>query len=741
MFSYPQVIKFSQALQKAILVCFHFLILTLPFIYTSVNDELFEFNKMLFVYLMSIVIGALWLLRMVIEKKVLLRQSIFDWAILAFVCSQLISTFVSMHPATSWLGYYTRFHGGLLSTLAYVWLYYAFVSNLQAKQLINLLWTLTLGATLASLYAIPEHFGHSFSCIFINDRFDVSCWIQDVQHRIFGSFGQPNWLAAYMVSVAPVIMVLGLAHLPKTKPGVINVTDYLPAIASAVSVWILLIALLFSGSRSGFLGFGVAWLGLSIGLVIMELTTNKRKQNLGKRLQFMPWLAALTVGLAAGAVIWGTPFSPSITDWINRQNVASPPATSTSVVVDRLDQGGTDSAEIRKIVWKGAIKVWQRYPWFGSGVETFAYSYYQDRPVAHNLVSEWDFLYNKAHNEFLNFLATTGLVGLVSYLGLMAVFCLISVRLYLEPGHPDAPSKLIALGLLMGYLGLAVSNFWGFSTVTVGLLFFLYPGMVVLLSSPTHLPVRKNPMKTKQSSSDSSRWWYISGSLAVLSATAMGLAWISQTWLADYYYKISRDEYQANQLNSSLDYVNKALELKPSQPVYYNHASQVYAKLAVTYAQEQQLEQAQAAVEQALLTSQTTLELNPVHLNFYKTQINNLITLSQLNLEFLAEAKRLSELAITLAPTDPKLYYFLGLIEIDRGETQLAVEHLAKAIELRPNYQRAREYLAQEYQKANNLQAALDQYDYILDNLDPNNPIAIEQRSDLQASISAQSKK
>ena len=42
--------------------------------------------------------------------------------------------------------------------------------------------------------------------------------------------------------------------------------------------------------------------------------------------------------------------------------------------------------------------------------------------MGHNLTSEWDFLYNKAHNEYLNYLATTGLFGLGSYLLFIGVF-------------------------------------------------------------------------------------------------------------------------------------------------------------------------------------------------------------------------------------------------------------------------------------------------------------------------------
>ncbi len=44
-----------------------------------------------------------------------------------------------------------------------------------------------------------------------------------------------------------------------------------------------------------------------------------------------------------------------------------------------LDTGGTESGEIRKIVWKGALEVFRNNSVFGTGVETFAYSYYNYR--------------------------------------------------------------------------------------------------------------------------------------------------------------------------------------------------------------------------------------------------------------------------------------------------------------------------------------------------------------------------
>ena len=120
------------------------------------------------------------------------------------------------------------------------------------------------------------------------------------------------------------------------------------------------------------------------------------------------------------------------------------------------------------------LKVWQRYPIFGSGVETFAYSYYRDRPVEHNLLSEWDFLYNKAHNELLNFLATTGVVGLATYLALFVALLIYLIKLWRTQ---QLSSQKIALSVAL--LAMFISNFFGFSTVTTNLLFSIFAAAIV----------------------------------------------------------------------------------------------------------------------------------------------------------------------------------------------------------------------------------------------------------------------
>src|SRR5690606_8453520 len=103
------------------------------------------------------VILTLWTIRMIQEKRFLWARTRFDLFLGIFLLSQVVSTLLSIHPHTSIFGYYSRFHGGLLSTLSYLILYFAAVSNIRREELPALLRTLLVGGAGSALYAFPEH--------------------------------------------------------------------------------------------------------------------------------------------------------------------------------------------------------------------------------------------------------------------------------------------------------------------------------------------------------------------------------------------------------------------------------------------------------------------------------------------------------------------------------------------------------------------------------------------------------
>ncbi|MCG2692375.1 O-antigen ligase family protein, partial [Microgenomates group bacterium] len=316
-------------LNKIIALSFYCLFIVVPLILTPYNYELFEFNKMLTVYFFTIIIASAWIIKCIHQRKILLCRTPFDLPLLLFLLSQILSTIFSIDRHTSVWGYYSRFNGGLLSTISYITLYYAFVSN--AVSVKNSLKVILSTATIVSLYAIAQHFG-----------IDKHVWVQDVQNRVFSTLGQPNWLAAYLIAVIP------------------------------LSRWLaplFLITIYFTKSQSG-----IAAALITLFLMFVFFVVKKRS------LKIFLIIALLFSGLfylkSSGLIL----SNQAVTQAIEQENLTR--------------AGGSSSLLIRRVVWQGAIDIWKHYPLFGSGVETFAYSYYNFRPASHNLLSEWDFLYN-----------------------------------------------------------------------------------------------------------------------------------------------------------------------------------------------------------------------------------------------------------------------------------------------------------------------------------------------------------
>src|SRR3990167_6278935 len=100
----------SHICQFIIKISFLLLFFLIPLIFTPVNFELFEFNKMLTVYFLTIIIAAAWGARMVVEQKIIFRRTFWDIPLLFFFAAMGISTVFSRDIYMSLFGYYSRFH-------------------------------------------------------------------------------------------------------------------------------------------------------------------------------------------------------------------------------------------------------------------------------------------------------------------------------------------------------------------------------------------------------------------------------------------------------------------------------------------------------------------------------------------------------------------------------------------------------------------------------------------------------
>lgn len=605
----------SKIYKKTISFFYKLLFFLTPLIFLPFTSEVFEFNKLVFIYFSALTILFLWILRSLTERKIIFSRTILDLPLLFFILSQAVSTYFSIDTRTSIFGYYSRFNGGLLSSTAYSVLYWGYVSNIANKESRVMLRNAIFSGLILSLWAGFEHFGKSPSCFILKGEFGTDCWVQDVTHRAFASFGQPNWLAAWLVTITALSFLMFKGKL------------------SILIFGLIYSAVLFTKSRSGVLGFLIAYL-------VYLFLTRKRVAFLGIFI------------IAIISAVFGTPWTNSV---ITKDRAYKKPSADVLI---------TESSDIRKIIWRGAFDIFRDYPLFGSGVETFAFSYYKYRPVEHNLTSEWNYIYNKAHNEYLNYLATTGIFGFLAYMLIVAA----SIKMIVV-SKSDYKNALLA-----GYLGLLITNFFGFSVVSTSVTFFLYPALCKKNDNS-----KDKVLKIKKGS--------IAFGMSFLTiAYIFGLVLIARYFAADIYYAKATKSLSRKNYAESEYFFNKALGLN-NEPLYWAHFSSASsAKALDEFLSGIDYQESAANAEYA---SEKAFSQSPRNIKILQIISNSYADMSQIDGEYLLKSIEILERMIDLSPTDPRNYYVLALSYARTGNFEKAIEHLKKACLLKPDYEKA----------------------------------------------------
>lgn len=667
--------KISYACQffiKTIYLCLFFIT---PLIFTSFNSELFEFNKMIFVYLSSILIGFFWGLRMVSEKKIIFKKTFWDMPLIIFYFSIALSTLFSHDIYLSLFGYYSRFNQGLFSLTAYILLYFAFTSNVNKNFQHKMLLSIIASSIFVATYGIIQHFG-----------LDYFRWVQDVKFRVFSSLGQPNWLGAYLTVTLLITFGVWINYLSKKnlsknlikilniKFSILKFSFYLPFFIISLQYT----TLLFTRSRSAFAAFHLCFLIFTIIYF----------KNFKKLLITSYFIFFVLINLFN--------ILPSPIEKINKLTIANlisklkPVSNSNIQKQQNLAQtsqgeGGTESFAIRKIVWKGAWSAFLQNPIFGYGNETFALAYYKYKPIEQNMISEWDFLYNKAHNEYLNYLATTGLVGTGSYL-LIIVFFIFYFISILRNSHKL--SQLINIALFLSWISILMTNFVGFSVVIISLYFYLIPAIFFVLNQNAEQEeiksTKKSLIQNKQHKNIIVKQWTI---MILLLITACYLLFsIFRLWLADTHFAKANSFEQKNENQKAYIEYQKAISLASFNPNYHNEFSLLLSEMATNVNSEKDNLIAKAVAAKAIEESDLATTISPENPIFWNYKALVFHNLSQIDKNYQKEMLFSISKAKSLAPNDPKITYYASIYNMTSGKTKNAMKLLEEAIKLKPNY-------------------------------------------------------
>ena len=289
--------------------------------------------------------------------------------------------------------------------------------------------------------------------------------------------------------------------------------------------------------------------------------------------------------------------------------------------------------------------------------------------------------------------------------------------------------ELLIICLLISYLTILITNFFGFSTTTINLFFYLIPAFLVVLNS-------QESEKAIQSK-ESMFYSHLTGvqkllMLILLLTTSYLLLFLARYYLADINYARGDNYSKLGDFQKAAQLLNEAYKLK-YEHVYEDKLSYILANTALMHSYEKENNLAKELIGTSDSLNIKSLNAAKQNVLYWKTRAKNYYLFYQINLDAndLKQAIQALRQAKRISPTDPKIPYslaiFYSLLEEETKETnqklefqRISQQEIDESIYLKANYRDAYFLKGQLLKKSGKKDEAKKTYDYILQHLNPN---------------------
>jgi len=167
--------------------------------------------------------------------------------------------------------------------------------------------------------------------------------------------------------------------------------------------------------------------------------------------------------------------------------------------------------------------------------------------------------------------------------------------------------------------------------------------------------------------------------LTIVLITAYSLFFILNLFLADVSFNNGEKAKRYGLYEQAAKDYRGAIARNPYEPRYHRELAYVLARLG--------------RVKEAEWEAETAYNLNPRNSLTIRSLIATYIELSRFDPQYQTRAEELVAKAIAQQPTNPQLYYEQALILLKAKKDKEALRSLENALELKPDYGKARELL------------------------------------------------
>ncbi len=377
-------------------------------------------------------------------------------AALVFAVVYLLATFRSLLPYTSFWGSYDRMEG-TYTYLTYITLFLLMVGHLKSwEQFERVVTAVILSSIPCAAYSWVQRF-----------NLDPLVWGGSgptAAMRTPSSLGNPIFEAAFLLMTVPFTLhrlVPGGVRwwrAVRSRSEVLSARFYAGMAGYSAALLLQVGAIIFSGSRGPGLGFLAA-------LVVFGLALAVRRH--------VKWLLRV---VAAGALVLVATFG--VTNTVLKAS-STPQAGFSRFLYLLPSESGT--SEVRSLLWNSAPSLVKAHPVLGCGPEVLIFCWYPYFPSGLRAIELANAAPDRSHNEDIDVVLTTGLLGALAYLALIASIIYTQIRLLLRAS--DLRSMTFAAALLAMLIGHIVEAFVGIAFSATLLLIWCLAALSTVLAS------------------------------------------------------------------------------------------------------------------------------------------------------------------------------------------------------------------------------------------------------------------
>ncbi|MFW6129693.1 MAG: O-antigen ligase family protein [Atribacterota bacterium] len=539
----------------------------------------------------------------------------------AFMLSGIISFALSQFKLET-------FEPGFLRRISYLGVFIVTVFEFNREEdfyrIVN--WVLA-SLLVVVVYGLFQYFG-----------VDWHIWKGAFGRNVFSTFGNPNFYAAWLVLVLPLV---GAKFMITRK------WYYVP----------LGLAVIFSIYATSTKG---SWLGLAVAIsVFVVLATLYLIEGDTKKLK------KIALGIVIGVVI----FAAGGITWFSIKRVDS--------IRFRLFTWGATMKMVSEPVFVSPLKSVS----FGHGIESFklVYPAYR-RPEIFHIEGKHNTETDHAHNEFMEVFFDEGIVGLTVFIWLLISIYYTAIKRLnsLGIGVESSKHKIYLVGLISGTVGMlahaSVSVHVRF--VSSGYILWTFLGFIVVHTAPIRKEERKENEREK----------YLSGLkfiliMILLGAGAYNSFTASRRFLANIYHNKAIAYSKQRSWNNALHYYDLVQRYHPSFVMAYYFEGNVYNDRLSEALNNKNKEKAIKNYELALKAYKKVRTMYPHYVQIYFQE-----GIMHLKVGNVKDAEKSFRKYLNIVdPVYPYTYFRMGMIKARQGKAEQAQWYLQEPPRRKPN--------------------------------------------------------